>query len=147
MRPNKKGGTKLRLKAMLAASGLGGVDPTRQDVYVQVRESSGDSLLCAKLPASAFRQKKAGKKTRRFRFRDKRAIVTTANGVQRASVRVDREGGVRFRASGRRTALVLPEAGPLEITVAFQATDGAGQQCSAAVRAFRTGKRAGLRFP
>lgn len=147
LKPNKKGGTKLKLKAMLAARGLGGIDPTRQDVYVQVRESSGDSLLCAKVPASSFRQKNVSKKKRVFRFRDKRAIVTTASGLQRVSVRVDREGGVRFRASGKRTALVLPEAGPLEITVAFQAIDGAEQQCSAAVRAFRTGKRAGLRFP
>jgi hypothetical protein len=53
----------------------------------------------------------------------------------------------RFQAAGKRTVLTLPGAGPLEITVAFHSATGEDTQCSAAVRAFRTSKRAGLRFP
>jgi len=145
IRANKKGGTRLKLKAVLSPDGLADVDPTREDVYLQVRESNGDSLFCARLPAAAFRHKKGGKRI--FRFRDKRGIVPGAGGLQRLSIRVDRHGMTRFGAVGKRTALVLPEAGPLEITVAFQAPTTDAPRCSAAVRAFRTGKHAGLRFP
>jgi len=145
IKPHKQGGgTRLKLKAILASDGLSDVDPTTQDVYLQVRESSGVSLFCAKMPASAFRRK--GRK-HVFRFRDERGLVASALGLKRVSVRVDRHGRTRFGAVGKRTALVPPEAGALEITVAFQSPVPEDARCSAAVRAFRTGKHAGIRFP
>jgi hypothetical protein len=143
----KKGGTRVKLKAILW-SGTETADPTTEDVYVQARESNGDSLFCARLPASAFRQKKNGKKT--YRFRDKRGVIDGAGGLQKVSIRTDKHGMTRFKARGKHTAFTLPEAGPLEITVAFLPSDNATAatpRCSAAVRAFRSTKHAGLRFP
>jgi hypothetical protein len=136
--------SRLRLRTTLAESGLSQVNPQKQDVFVQIRQTGGPDLLCARLPADKFM-----KMRRVFSFWDKKHRVTSAKGLNDAKVMIRRDGTVRFRTLGRRAQMQTPANGPLQVTVGFHAlTAGdAANQCSTETQAFRTGKQGRLVAP
>jgi hypothetical protein len=138
----KKQQTQLRLRSVLASSGLGDVDPTKDDVFIQLRDPTGNSLLCARIPAELFRTKRG----RSFKFRDRDGRLETALGLRRVSIRKAKDGSVQLRAKGKGVPFELPNAGAIEITAAFAPSEGEAR-CSAARRPFRSGKRGKLVFP
>jgi hypothetical protein len=139
----KKQQTKLKLRSVLAMSGLSDVDPTKADVYIQLRDPAGESILCAQIPAQNFSAKKNGK---RFKFRDRDGRLVTAAGIRRVTISRAKDGSLSLRAKGKAVPFALPAAGAIEITTAFAPDDG-DARCSAARRPFRTGKNGKLVFP
>ena len=135
--------SRLRLRTLLAETGLQGVNPLREDVFLQIREGDGPEMLCAKMPAEKF-----ARLHRVFRFADRKHRVTGAEGIDRLTIRVRRDGSVRMRTVGRRVQTPTPEHGPLQITVGFYdpASDGPGR-CSTTMQAFRAGARGRLVTP
>jgi hypothetical protein len=134
----------LRLRTTLAQAGLSRINPQKQDVFVQIRPSRGEDLLCARIPAQKFMRMR-----RVFAFWDKKHEVTSAKGINDAKVMIRRNGTVRFRALGRRAQLRTPAHGPLQLTVAFHdaAGDDANNLCSTETPAFRTGRQGRLIAP
>lgn len=139
----KKQMTKVKIRSVLAMSGLSDVDPTRDDVFIQLRDPAGVSILCAHIPAENFRAKKNGKS---FKFRDRDGGLVSASGIRRVSIRRAKDGSLQLRAKGKGLPFGLPAAGAIEITTAFAPSDGEAR-CSAARRPFRTGKGGKLIFP
>jgi hypothetical protein len=139
----KKKQTKLKLRSVLAMSGLADVDPTKADVYIQLRDPSGESILCAQIPAKNFSSKKNGK---RFKFKDRDGRLVSAAGIRRVTISRAKDGSLLLRAKGKAVPFELPSAGAIEITTGFAPTDGAAR-CSAARRPFRSGKNGKLVFP
>ncbi len=136
--------SKLSLTSTLARAGLTRVDPTRQDVTLQIRQPQGAELLCAQLPRTAFTRKKTT-----FRFRDRTATTSTAQGLTKVGIKIRSDGSVRFRARGKQVAIGTTPGGPLQLTVGFRSPDAsaAGNRCSKTTRAFRTGRNGSLRAP
>ena len=136
--------SKLRLRSLLASSGLEGVNPRKQDVFLQIRQA-GDTkdLLCLKVPAENF-----VKKRRSFRFRDKKHLIASAMGLDKMRIVVKKSKRVRFRAFGKSVQIHTPAPGSLQVTVAFHdRTSDANNMCSTQTQAFRTGRRGRLRAP
>jgi hypothetical protein len=136
--------SRLRLKAILARAGLERVDPTKQDVVLQLRQAGGPEVLCARIPATDFTRK-----GRLFRFKDPTHAVPGAEGLERVVVRVKRNGVVRLRAVTRQGQFERPNEGALQVTVGFRDPAGAeaGNRCSVTTQKFRRGKRGAVRFP
>ena len=135
--------TKLRLKAFLARNGMD-INPKIQDVELQISGKAGQ-MLCAQIPASAFKQRKTT-----FKFKDKKHLVTSAGAIDRVVIRVKKNHTVTFRLKGRKVALTTPTAGSLRVTVGFRnaASAEAGNRCSSVRSAeFRTGPKGSIRFP
>ncbi|HWP65551.1 MAG TPA: hypothetical protein VNO26_06545 [Candidatus Limnocylindria bacterium] len=139
----RKQQTKLKLRSVLAMSGLADADPTKADVFVQLRDPAGQSILCARIPASSFKAKKNGK---RFKFRDRDGRLPSAGGIRKLIIARGKDGSLTLRAKGKSVPFAVPAAGAIEITTAFAPPDGEAR-CSAARRPFRTGKKGKLVFP
>jgi len=76
-RVTPKGATsRMRIKSTLAKSGLSTVNPTKQDVFLQIRPAGSHDILCARVPASKF---KARKKT--FKYWSKMSSAPSAQGI------------------------------------------------------------------
>jgi hypothetical protein len=137
------GTTRLKLKSLLAQAGLAGVNPLKQDVFVQIRPTGGTDVLCAKAPADKFMKMHGA-----FKFWHGH-LVASAKGINDIRVKVRRDGSVRFSAVGRRVEFTTPPGGTLQVTVGFRdpATAEAGNRCSTQTRAFRTGRSGRLIFP
>jgi hypothetical protein len=90
------------------------------DVAVQFSQPSGD-VLCARLPASAFRHRKST-----FRFDDRNGTITSAKGIRRAMLSELPDGaGTRVRGRGRFVTFESsPQAGPGTVAVGFTGPDG-----------------------
>jgi hypothetical protein len=142
-RSAKKEQTKLKIRSVLAMSGLSDVDPTKDDVYIQLRDPAGASILCAVIPAERFRSAKKGTL---FKFRDRDGGLPSAAGLRSVKVRRAKDGSLKLSAKGKGVPFLLPQAGAIEITAAFAPSEGTAR-CSAARRPFRTGKRGKLVFP
>jgi hypothetical protein len=137
--------SRLRLKSLLARTGLSSVNPLLQDVFVQLRaEGATSDLLCAQMPASRFKRQRHA-----FRFKDRKERVSSARGIQGLTIKVFRDGSVKFRAHGKRVVLTNVKQGNLVLTVGFHtATAGDSQnRCSQTVQPFRTGQTGALRAP
>jgi hypothetical protein len=136
--------TKLKLRSVLAQSGLAGIKPLSEDVFLQIRGGDGTELLCAQVPAGKFKAKR-----RVFKFADRKHRVATARGLDRVKLKIRKDGSVRYRAFGKRVQMNAPTAGNLRVTVAFRnATQGdTANRCSTAVQAFRTGSNGKLIVP
>jgi hypothetical protein len=135
--------SRLRLKSLLARTGLGQVNPLRQDVFLQIRPAGGLDLLCAKIPASKFMRMHGA-----FKFWDRKHMVTSARGINDLTVKIRRDGSVRLRTLGRRVQMQTPARGSLQVTVGFHDPAGdAGNRCSSTVQAFRSGRRGALLAP
>ncbi|HYV57101.1 MAG TPA: hypothetical protein VE911_06135 [Candidatus Nitrosopolaris sp.] len=137
--------SRLRLKSLLARTGLSNVNPLQEDVFVQLRaEGATSDLLCAQVPASHFM-----KRRHRFRFWDRKQTVASAKGLQDVTIKVAPDGSVKFRTHGKHVQLTNVKQGNLELTVGFHsATAGDSQnRCSQTVQPFRTGSTGALLAP
>jgi hypothetical protein len=137
--------SKLLLKSLLARAGLSTVNPLQEDVFLQIRPSGGTSdLLCAQMPASHFMRRHGA-----FRFWDRKNLVSSAKGIQDMTVKVSRDGSVKFRTHGKHVQLSNVKQGSLVLTVSFHSnTAGNAQnQCSQTVESFRTGSTGALKAP
>jgi hypothetical protein len=135
--------TRLRLKSLLATSGLENVDPLREDVFLQIRAEKGPELLCAKVPADKIMRMHGA-----FKFWDRKHLVASAKGLDDLSLKVRRNRSVRLSTVGKRVQMQPPSAGALKVTVGFHhpVTD-AENSCSTTVQPFRSGQRGGLVTP
>ena len=132
----RNGASRLKLRAILAQSGLADIDPLKEDVFVQIRAAGGAAdLLCAMVPASHF-MRMHGK----FMFWDHQHTVTSAKGIDDLSIKVRRDGSVRLKTHGRRVRMTTAVPGPLELTVGLRnanAIDDTSDRCSRGMRMFR----------
>ena len=136
--------SRVRLRAFLARAGMDDIDPSTEDVQIQLRTSEGEAL-CATIPAGKFKHRK-----QTFKFRDKKHTVPTAFAFDRVTIRVRKNHTVVFRAAGKNVTLATPSAGSLRLTVGFRnpATAEATNRCSTVRSAeFRTGPKGSIRFP
>lgn len=136
--------SRVRLRAFLARAGMDDVDPSTEDVEIQLRTADGEAL-CATIPAGKFKHRK-----QTFKFRDKKHTVPSAFAFDRVTIRVRKNHTVLFRAAGKNVALKTPSAGSLRLTVGFRnaATAEKTNRCSAVRSAeFRTGPKGSIRFP
>ena len=137
--------SKLLLKSLLARAGLSAVNPLQEDVFLQIRPSGGTSdLLCAQMPASHFMRRHGA-----FRFWDRKNLVSSAKGIQDMTIKVSRNGSVKFRTHGKHVQLSNVQQGDLELTVGFvgNAAGNPANQCSLTVQSFRTGSSGALKAP
>ena len=130
----RSGGSRLKLRATLAQSGLADIDPLKEDVFLQIRAAGGAvDLLCAKVPASHF-MRMHGK----FLFWDHQHTVASAKGIDDFAIKVRHDGSVRLKTHGRRVRMTAPSSGELEITVGIRnpAIGDASDRCSRGMRTF-----------
>jgi len=133
--------SKLRIHSQLAQSGLADVDPTKQDVFVQIRRPGSTDLLCAKVPATSFMHMH-----RTFKYWGRKHPVASAKGLDDLSVIVKRNRSVRFKTVGRKVQMSGAGEGNLQLTVGFH--DPAGtNRCSTLTQPFRTGRNGKLIAP
>ena len=144
IRPRGTTSSKLRLRSVLARAGMTDVDPLHEDVFLQIRPEGGTDVLCARIPAGKFMRMHHA-----FKFWDHQHRVGSAKGIDDMSVKVRRDGTVRFRTLGKHVEMAAPPSGRVEITVAFHNPAGtdAGNRCSALTKAFRTGRHGALIVP
>jgi hypothetical protein len=135
--------SRLRLRSLLARAGLSQVNPLQQDVFLQIRPAGGADILCAKMPASKFMRMHHA-----FKFWDHKHQVASAKGIGDLTVKVRKNGSVRFRTLGKHVQMSMPKRGSLQVTVGFHDPSGdALNRCSSTTQAFRTGRRGALLAP
>jgi hypothetical protein len=147
-RPRSSTQSGVRLKGGLGKTGLSGkIEPTTQQVLVQIRSEESGEVLCAAIPAGKF----VKKRKQVFRFSAKRTPVPAEMGrnIDRIVIKKLKSGEVRFRVKGKRAALATPAEGRLTITLGFTSPGSTASQnaCSQGVRVFRGGKKGQLKFP
>jgi hypothetical protein len=147
VRPRSASQSLLRLKGGLARSGLAGrIAPPTDVVGVQIRSEDAGEILCATIPAGKF-----VKKRRAYRFSQKKTPLPVELGrnLDRITIKVLKNGQVRFRVKGKRAAVTTPPEGTLQITVGFTRPGASASEnvCSQAIRLFRGGKKGQLTFP
>jgi len=132
--------SRLKLRSMLAQTGLAGINPTKQDVFLQIRPAGGADLLCARVPAEKFMIQH-----RSFKYWGRKHGAPSAQGIGDMRIRVRRNGSVRLRTISPRVQLSNAKAGALQITVGFHdAANDAGSRCSVTTASFRAAKRNSL---
>jgi len=84
-----------------------------------------------------------------FKFWDRKHTVASAKGLDDLTIKVRRDGSVRFRTRGRRVEVPSPSQGRLQVTVGFHgsAAGDAEDRCSGTTAAFRTGREGALLAP
>jgi hypothetical protein len=145
IRMRSSAGGLLRLKGLLAESGLGPkIDPLTQSLTIQIVDGD-QQVLCANIPAGSFT-----KKHKAFRFSRKRTQVSTGKNLDRIFIKVTKSGRVRYKLRGKRTELTTPTTGQLTLSLGFSraGTPASQNVCSQSVRVFRAGKKTGqLNYP
>jgi len=135
--------TGLRLKTILADTGLANVNPLKEDVFLQIRPQGGGDILCAKVPATKFMRMHGA-----FKFWDRKHTVKEARGIDDLRIKVRRDSSVRLRTIGRHVDMQMPGTGPLQVTVGFRdGTGDAQNMCSTQTQPFRTGRAGRLLTP
>lgn len=138
-----KKGNRLELETQLTGGGLDTIDPTRQDLHVQIRNAAGE-ILCARVPATNFKKKK-----KLFQFVERKPTVADAKGIDGSVVRLLKGQKLQLRVQGKKSVKLLkpvPGAGTLTVTTAFRGANG--HRCATATKQFRAvGKKSTLRFP
>jgi hypothetical protein len=138
-----KKANRLELETQLTGGGLETIDPTKQDLHVQLRSQSGE-LLCARIPATSFKKKK-----KLWQFVDRRLTTAGAKGIDGSVVRLLKGQKLQLRVQGKKKVELLgpvPGAGTMTVTFAFR--DANGHRCATATRPSRAvGKKSTLRFP
>jgi hypothetical protein len=124
----------LKLRSRLASAGTLEVDPSVDDVFLQIRESPGGEVLCAWAPNDLFMRMKHG---RVFKYW---GVVESAQGIEDMRVTLRKNGQVRYRAFGKRVNFGVPGNPQLQVTVGFRNAEAgdATNRCAAAVEAFQT---------
>ena len=115
----------LSLTAILAQAGFADVDPTRDDVTVQLRNQNGE-LLCANI---AHQRWKHGSRRGPFQFGD--PTGTVAQGLRKMEIKVSKSGSARFLTAGKKMDLGRYARPELTATVRV------GDRCSTATIALR----------
>jgi len=129
------GSSRLKLRAILAQSGLADVNPLKEDVFLQIRATGGATdLLCAMIPASHFMIMHG-----KFLFWDHQHTVASAKGIDDLSIKVRHDGSVRLKTHGRRVRMSGPKPGTLEITLGLRnvVIGDSSDRCSRGMRTFR----------
>jgi hypothetical protein len=137
-----RGGTSaLRLKSSVATAIPSGIDPKRQDVFVQIRGDNGAELLCAQVPATRFMIKHKA-----FLFWDKQNLVASAKGLTDMALKVRRNGRMTFGTHGRRVQLSGATQGNYQITIGFRdsAQVSSANRCAVVQKRFRAGAAGSL---
>ena len=127
---------------MLARSGLA-VNPLEDDVVVQIRPEGGTDVFCARIPAADFT-----KRHRAFEFGDRKHSVASARGLDGMKIKLMPDGSIRLRTRGKRSQMICPNPGRLQVTVGFRsaaAGDGANR-CATTLQAFGAGRHGRLRM-
>lgn len=140
----RKAGTGLRLRGVLARSGLT-VDPASDEVSLLLTGPEREPYLCAVVPAGKMR--KAG---RVVRINNKRAKLATLQGIDRLRLKQQKKGALLLRVAGKRVRYATtPRAGDLRVTVGFRraGAGGANRCATASVRVQATKNRKALRYP
>jgi hypothetical protein len=132
--------SRLKIKSMLARTGLAGINPTKQDVFLQIRPAGAADILCARVPAGKFMARR-----RSFKYWGRKNPAPSAQGIHDMRITMRRNGSVRFSTVGRRVNLSNAKAGALQITVGFHnAANEATNRCSVTTASFRDAKRKSL---
>jgi len=134
IKPRTASNSFLRLRSTLASAGTLVVDPSEDDVFLQIRESPGGEVLCAWAPNDMFMRMNKG---RVFKYW---GAVESAQGVEDMKVVLRKNGQVRYRAFGRKARFGMPTNNVLQVTVGFRnsAAGDATNRCAAAIEAFQT---------
>jgi hypothetical protein len=121
------------------------LDPLTQDVFIQIREQGGKELLCARIPATRFVQKRG----KLFKFLDRKLTEKMAEGVTGTELRRAKRDMI-LHAEGRKARVASPTETTLMVTFGFRKA-GAGEgesRCAGAVKTFsKRGKKGALRVP
>jgi hypothetical protein len=125
---------RLRLRAILAPSGVGDVNPPLDGVTIQLHDPAG-ALFCAVLEAGRWIETRP----RNFSFDDPSGAL--ARGLTRARVRVRRNGAVVVRVAGADIDLSAVQVGDLRLTI------GLGSRCAAGTTRLHAKGRKGFVFP
>src|SRR5438094_8681931 len=125
----------LSLIAILAQAGFADVDPTRDDVTVQLRNQNGE-LLCANI---AHQRWKHGSRRGPFQFGD--PTGTVAQGLRKMEIKVSKSGSARFLTAGKKMDLGRYARPELTATVRV------GDRCSTATIALRSRKNKKFVYP
>jgi hypothetical protein len=115
-RPQASGDT-LRLRSRPSPSGAAGLDAVRAGATLQLSDRDG-GLYCQNL---ALVTTKRGLKRGVFRFKDRAG--TLAAGLQRARLKIGKDGRIVFRAAGAKMHLRTPAESGVTVTLR------AGGQC------------------
>jgi len=132
-------GSHLVLRAVVA--GASTLDPTKQDVTLQLRADGMPDALCAVLPAAHF-----SGKGRLFTFADKGHRVPGADAIDKATIKLGKDGSATITVVGKRAAFVSPPQGRVQLTVGFHAA-GTDDRCARASQTFRPGRKGAIVFP
>jgi Dickkopf N-terminal cysteine-rich region len=129
--------SRLRIKSVLARTGLASINPIKQDVFLQIRSVGAQDILCARVPAGKFKARGRG-----FTYSGRKNPAPSAQGIRGLRLKMKKDGSVRFSAVGRRVNLSNAKAGAVQITVGFHdAANDATSRCSATTASFRDAKR------
>jgi hypothetical protein len=86
----------LRVGSVLGNAGLSAVvNPLQQNVFVQIRPAGATDISCAHVPADHFMRMHGA-----LKFWDRQHTVAGAKGIDDLTVKIGRDGSVRFEASG-----------------------------------------------
>jgi hypothetical protein len=118
-------GDSLRLRSRPSAGNAASLDPARPRVTLQLSDHEG-ALYCQDL---ALITTKRGLKRGVFRFTDKAG--TLAAGLQRARLKIGKDGRIVFRAAGGKMHLRTPADSGVTVTLR------AGGQCMQATALLR----------
>jgi hypothetical protein len=125
---------RLRLRAILAPSGVGDVNPPLDGVTIQLHDPAG-ALFCAALSPGRWIETRP----RSFSFDDPSGQL--ARGLTRARLRIRRNGAVAFRVAGADIDLSAVRVGELRLTI------GLGSRCSVGTARLHTKGQKGFVFP
>jgi hypothetical protein len=132
--------SRMRIKSMLAKSGLSTINPTQQDVFLQIRPAGSHDILCARVPAAKFM---ARRKT--FKYWSKMSSAASAQGIGDMKIRVKKDGSVRLITVSKHVKLSNAKAGAWQITVGFHG-GSASNRCSSTMASFGAKKNALLAY-
>jgi hypothetical protein len=137
-------GGRLDLETTVSGGGFPTVNPTAEDLYIRLSDASDVTLLCGRIPATAFRKRK-----KFFQFLDRRNVVPGDAGVDGVVVKPLRSSQtLQVAAHGKRAELAATAAGTIRVTLAFDAAGPGRGRCASVVQLFRAaGRNKGLRFP
>jgi hypothetical protein len=132
-----KGATsRMRIRSTLAKAGLSTINPTKQDVFLQIRPAGNHDILCARVPASKFMAKR-----RSFKYWSKMSSAASAQGLGDMRIRVKKDGSVRLITVSKHVKLSNAKAGAWQITMGFRGGD-APSRCSSTMASFGVKKKA-----
>jgi hypothetical protein len=135
IRPKKNGDLSFKIGGFLAFP-----NPTALTghVAVQLSQSETGTILCARIPASAFVSKKG-----RHRFKDRSGALAGAAGIGKVKLTPrKKDGSTKVRANGKAVELAAPA-----VSGAATVTIGVGERCAAADVSLRRKGKTLLRAP